>query len=247
MRRNPTIGVLALAAALTVTACARHDTARTVPPTGIAPGTPTPARPVSNLPPCGDIASASTPPDCVLQSRDSAGLAFEVRHLHGGLTITVLDRTGNPIQTLTEPDTWTPAEPHLRDLDSNGRDELIIPVYGATSNIRYIIYHATGDATRFQRAGELSGIGIDTSTTGYVAVTAHDGYAFWNVGFWIFDADLLKPIVTAHVELLDDGTGKVSGSKCTVTDDGGLGRTGLDPDQARTQFCAEPAVARVMR
>ncbi|APA97041.1 hypothetical protein [Nocardia seriolae] len=242
------------ATALATAACARHTTAAPMAgnlgPPETAPVTTTPAAPVSTLPPCGDIASAATPPDCYLQSRDPAGLTFEVRHSGSGeqtsVSITVLDPTGAPVQAIAERAVGA-AEPRLRDLDDDGRDELIIPIMLASANTRYIVYRATGDAVHLQRAGELAGIGLDTSAAGYTVVTARESYELWKIEFWTFDADRLQPLVTAQVQFLDDGTGHIGGSQCTVTDSGGLSRTGLNLDQATAQFCAEPTVLRVRR
>ncbi|MVU83385.1 hypothetical protein GPX89_39880 [Nocardia sp. ET3-3] len=253
MGRKLATGVLA-AVALAAAACAQHPgtapLAGNPAPRPVGPASTTPAPPVSDLPPCGDIASAATPPDCYLQSRDSAGLTFEVRHTGSGqrasVGVTVLAPTGTTVQTLTERDVGTTA-PRLRDLDNDGRDELIIPIMTADANTRYIVYRATADAVPFHRAGELAGIVLDTTATGYVVVTAHDGYELWKIEFWTFDADTLQPLVTAEVHFLDDGTGHIGGSRCTVTDTGGLARTGLTLDDATTQFCAEPTVLRVRR
>ncbi|AYF78233.1 hypothetical protein D7D52_35330 [Nocardia yunnanensis] len=250
MGRKIAAGVLA-AATLATAACDRHTAAApAVSPPAVEHATGVPAAPVSDLPPCGDIASAATPPDCSLQSRDTAGLSFEVRHNGTGqqaaVTITVLDPNGTNIQSFTEKAVGTTA-PRLRDLDNDGRDELIIPILLASANTRYLVYHATGASVHFQRAGELAGIGLDTSAGGYTVVTARDSYELWRIQFWTFDADTLQPLVTAEVKLLDDGTGHVGGSECTVTDSGGLSRTGLDLPQATTQFCAEPTVLRVRR
>ncbi|MTE16191.1 hypothetical protein [Nocardia aurantiaca] len=256
MGRNLAAGALAAAATLTLAACANHPAS--APMAGnlsphttdhAFPGVPALPPPVSTLQLCGDIASAATPPDCYLLSRDTAGLTFEVRHngtgTQGSVTITVLDPGGAQVQTLTEKSVGTTA-PRLRDLDNDGRDEVIIPIMLATANTRYVIYRAGGDG-HFQRAGELAGIGIDTTATGYTVVTARDSYELWNIEFWTFDADKLQPVVTAEVRLLDDGTGHVGGSECTVIDSGGLNRTGLTLDQATGQFCAEPTVLRVKR
>ncbi|WP_405484154.1 hypothetical protein [Nocardia sp. NBC_00511] len=236
---------LAVATLLAAASCSGHGGPDT--PAGNAPGGANPVEPLSDLPPCGDIGTTATPPDCALQSRDSAGLAFEVRHSGPQLAVTVLDSSGSQVQTLTEHPVHTQAEPRLRDLDGDGRDELIVPLDLTTANIRYAVYHATGDATRLERAGELAGIGIDLSAAGYTVVTARDSYEKWQIEFWTFAADILQPLVTAEVQLLDDGTGHVGGSQCTVIDTGGLARTGLTQDQATDQFCAEPAVQRVRR
>lgn len=205
-----------------------------------------------SLPPCGEMGSATTPPDCRLQSRDPVGATFEVRRAaRGGKTTVAIDVIGPDgvrTQTLTERDVQHPSDPTLRDVDGDGRDELLVPVYLATANTRYVVYHASGDATEYQRAGELVGIGIDTTTDGYVVSPMRDGYSSWDIGFWRISDDTLVPIVTAQVRLRYTDDGDPDGSECTVIDAGGLHATGLASlEAAQDHFCAEPAVQRVMR
>lgn len=261
MVRNLAVCCLAAVSALTIVGCTRDSAAESAPatettahtPTSAGPTTSKPAdEPVSELPACGDIGTAATPPDCVLQSRDWTGFAFEVRHGDTGgsntlTTITVLDAEGSTLQTITEKGWATPAGPRLRDLDDDGRDELIIPVFFATANTAYAVYHASGSALEYQRAGQLSGIGIDTSTSGYTITSARAGYASWDVAFWTFIEDRLHQVVTAEVRPIEGSDGKVAGTVCKVVDAGGLSDTGLSLDEARTQFCAEPAVVRISR
>lgn len=218
------------------------------PPTAEAPG----ANPATSLAPCGDIGTAATVPDCLLQSHDPAGLGFEVRHTGGRAhivtTVSVFGDGHRVRQTIVEPDTDASGTvPKLRDLDNDGRDELIVPLALTTANARYAIYHVTGDALDYHRAGELSGVGMDTSAANYVLVSARIGYASWDIQFWTFVADKLQPLLTAQVRPIDDGTGKVAGTTCTATDSGGLNTMGLSEDQATQQFCAEPAVQRLRR
>ncbi|MCU1645064.1 MAG: hypothetical protein JWN03_5339 [Nocardia sp.] len=261
MVRNFAVCYLAAVSTLLISGCSSHqgdapaptvESTTPAPETTPAPPTEAPPEPASELPPCGDIGTTAMPSDCQLQSRDPLGVTFEVRHTgspaHLVTTVTLLDPGGAVVQTLVEPEANAPgAVAKLRDLDGNGRDELVIPIFLATANMRYAIYHASGNSLEYHRAGELAGIGIDTSATGYVVVSARTEYASWDVEFWKFAADDLTPIVTAQVRPIDDGTGKVAGTTCAVIDSGGLETTGLTPAQADTQFCAEPAVARVRR
>ncbi|GAB4587817.1 hypothetical protein [Nocardia sp. IFM 10818] len=257
MGRHLAACCLAAVSALAMTGCTVHGTAQpesgapeagpgVAPTTGASPG-----EPVSDLPPCGDIGTAATPPDCLLESRDSTGLSFEVRHSgsdgHTVTTVTVLDGTGARLQTLTEKDTSAPSGPRVRDLDADGRDELMIPLALAEANTRYAVYRATADTPDMRRAGELAGIAIDTTEAGYTVVSARTAHASWDIEFWTFDADALRALVTAEVRPTEDRSGAVTGYTCEVTDDGGLSELGLTPDEATAQFCAEPAVGRVMR
>lgn len=163
------------------------------------------------------------------------------------MTIDVLAE-GSRVQTLTERDIQHPSDPALRDVDGDGRDELLVPMHLATANTRYAVYHADGTATEFHRAGELVGVGIDTTADGYVVTPERADYATWNIGFWRIAADTLRPIVTAQVRPRHTEDGETAASECTVVDAGGLSDTGLSSlDEARERFCAEPSVQRVMR
>lgn len=266
MGRNPAVGTAAAVAALLLSGCDSHGSAEpapnlagsaapvvstTVAPTG-EPATPPSAAPGAVVQPCGDIGTAATAPDCRLQSHDIAGLGFEIRHTgsraHMTTTVAVLDANGSARQTIVESDTDVAGTvPKLRDLDNDGRDELIIPLALATANARYAIYHATGDALDYHRSGELAGVGMDTSAANYVVVSSRAGYAAWDIEFWTFVTDKLHPLLTAQVRPIDDGNGKVAGTTCTTIDSGGLNITGLSLGEATEQFCAEPAVQRVRR
>ncbi|WP_306359060.1 hypothetical protein [Nocardia sp. CC227C] len=208
--------------------------------------------PASEGPPaCGALGVPAGPPDCRLRARDPVGLAFTVRRTavdgRTDATIEVATPDGTPTQTLVERDIRHPSDPSLRDIDGDGREELIVPLHLATPNTRYAVYHASGAATELRRAGELTGVAIDTTDDGQVASTARDAEQTWSVGFWRFADGELTPVVTARVRLDTDGT-RVTGSSCTVVDDGGLPATGLPSlVEARERFCAEPVVLRILR
>ncbi|WP_067823099.1 hypothetical protein [Nocardia inohanensis] len=258
MGRNLAVCGAAVLAALAISACTRHGSAApgvggetTPPPATTATTEPPVTTPASDLPECGTPGAAEPPPSCVLTSRDSLGLSFEVRYTGSkaqgySATITVLDSGGDQLQTIVEKDARSPSQPILRDLDGDNRDELIVPVYLATANSRSVIYHAGGDTQHFQRAGEVAGIGIDRSESGYLTVWGRGSAKTFYVDFLTFSGDSLKPVVTAEVELFGSA-GHVTGSQCTVKDSGGLSGSGLTLEQAREHFCAEPAVLSLMR
>ncbi|MGX1805212.1 hypothetical protein ACWIGI_05815 [Nocardia sp. NPDC055321] len=252
MRRGTAIWTMIALAAVALTACGGADPAEpgsTVAATESA-GAPD-LDPVTGLPPCGDIGSAAISSDCVLRGRDGTGLVFEVRYAANGsssvTTVIVRDEDGEQVQTITERGWRTTAGARLRDLDGDGRDELIIPLFLATANAAYAVHHAGNGSLEYRRAGQLRGIGIDTSESGYTVASAHAGYAAWDIQFWTFVRDRLHAVVTARVRPIEGGDGKVAGTTCAVVDSGGLTETGLSASAATALFCAEPAVVRVMR
>ncbi|MFI6869195.1 hypothetical protein [Nocardia sp. NPDC050406] len=213
-----------------------------------APGPTTSRSATDPLPLCGEIGSGTTPRDCRLQSHDAVGVTFEVRRgAASTITIDVL-ADGARVQTLTERDVRHPSDPSLRDVDGDGRDELLVPIQLATANTRFAVYRATESATEFHRSGELTGVGIDTTEDGYVVTPARVDYASWDIAFLRFTDDTLDPVVTAQVRLLPSEGGAPPVSECTLVDAGGLHSTGLTSlEAARERFCAEPSVQRVMR
>lgn len=214
-----------------------------------APATPatTEALPAGTLPLCSQ-GSSNPLPDCRLQSKD--GFAFEVRRSGTGrtgtLTIDVIAPNGTGTQTITEKDVELDGlQPSLRDTDADGRDELLVPLVIGPYWTNFAVYHASGEATEFTRAGEFTGLGINSTADGYTVTSGKlSGYQGWSHDFWIYKADKLIPIVTVEVHFLNpDKDGKFTGKECTVVDDSGLYRTDFaSTAAAREHFCAEPAV-----
>jgi hypothetical protein len=218
-------------------------------PATTSPTMPSQAQGPSQLPMCSDVAAADRGQhtDCRLQSADTAGLSFEVRHAtsdHGTtVTVDVNGRDGRHLQTITEAETDTPAEPRLQDLDGDGRDELIVPrELFVVGNVEYAIYHVSG--TEFTRSGIVLGREIASTASGYVASSAHVSAIGSAVGFWKFEGAQLRPVVTASIDPVTEEDGTIVAFQCTITDDGGLAGTGLSADQARQKFCNEPIVVQ---
>ncbi|MBL1074506.1 hypothetical protein JK358_08860 [Nocardia sp. 2] len=261
MGRNSTVCLMIAAAAIAVAGC---DSVAGVPDaspasstsTAVAPTTAPAAPPEPNdgaaegLPLCA-LGSAVPLPDCTLESHDATGRTFDVKRTGIGnaitLTIDVFDADGTATQTISEPDTQALADnPKLRDIDGDGRDELIVPLQAAGANTAYAIYHSA-DGVEYTRAGEVSGLGIESTPDGYTAISAKNGTQGWDISFWTFESGTLTPLLTAQVTFVYDGNQKVVDNQCTVVDDGGLYSTGVQSQAAaRAKFCAEPVVTRVM-
>ncbi|UFS99732.1 hypothetical protein [Nocardia huaxiensis] len=265
MGRNSTVCLMIAAAAMAVAGC---DSVAGVPDatssspamqtahTSTAPGPATTTAPpaedtaAQGLPLCA-LGPAASPPDCTLESHDDTGITFDVKRTGSGnavtVTIDVHDANHELTQTITEPDTQSMAEnPKLRDIDGDGRDELMVPLQSAANNLAYAVYHSY-DGVEFVRAGEVSGLGIESTADGYTAISAKNGTQGWDIGFWTFASGKLIPLVTAQVSYVYDSSQKIVDYECTVVDDGGLYLTGLGSQAAaREKFCAETVVTRVM-
>lgn len=202
----------------------------------------------ATLPPCPD--SGEPIPDCALRSDDSAGLTFEVRRTgtrrEGELTIDIVTPEGIRAQTITEDGVdidWS--LPRLADTDADGRDELIVPLLLAAYQARYVVYHASGEAVEFTRAGEFAGLGIEPTPDGYTVTSGElSGYQGRFHEFWVYEADELIPVITVENQYIyDDPRTKIIGTECVVAEAPGLSRTGFSSRAAaREHFCAQPVV-----
>ncbi|MGX1808396.1 hypothetical protein ACWIGI_21975 [Nocardia sp. NPDC055321] len=198
------------------------------------PTTTTAAAPAA-LPDCPDPGTART--DCRVRAQDSTGIAFDARHgTDGLLTVEVVTLDGAVAQTITEQLAETSAAPRVADTDSDGRDELIIPVEVGPYWYRFVVYHATGTATEYTRAGEFPAMGINPTPDG-LALTSHkDGYQSTTHTFWSYENDLMVPVVIAESRFTN---GNNAPAQCTITSAPGLSKTAYKTvSAARAHFCA---------
>ncbi|GAB4586383.1 hypothetical protein [Nocardia sp. IFM 10818] len=166
------------------------------------------------------------------------------------LTIDVAAADGSWAQTITEENVDIDfSQPSLLDTDDDGREELLVPLILGPYWARTAVYHATGTTGEFVRAGEFTGLGIESAGDGYTVTDGKlPGYQGYFYSFWIYEDDQLVPIATAEVHVTPDSTGTaVAGTECVLTDDGGLYRTGMTFTEARRYFCAQPAVTATHR
>jgi hypothetical protein len=211
----------------------------------------------AGLPDCGKVQATDggdtgwVHPECMLQSKDPAGLVFEARYPKaeaGQPSIVVVQAIGpggEALQKIEEGMDSTFAAPKLEDIDQDGRDELMIPLATGNVNTTWAIWRATGTSRHMTRAGELSAVEIVKTESGYVAASARSSAAAWKVDFYQFDGAALRPIASAQVEASPDATGGVASVTCAVTDAGGLTSVKIKSDEAQKQFCAEPVVKKV--
>ncbi|HTM85984.1 MAG TPA: hypothetical protein VL179_13980 [Mycobacterium sp.] len=227
------------------------------------------------LPGCAAVDSAArgTATDCRTVSTDRSGLVFEGRTESVGphayrTAVTVLSPGGQESQVITE-DTVHGYAPRylLRDLDGDGRDELlIITSSGGTGGDGMAVWRATADAATLRRAGEMFGFRKFWKTAdGFIAQYAHSGAAAGSVSLYEFVDDTLVTVAVLDVQTLDwpdvppRHQWEINGdTKCGLsTDDhppGSLAARNqalrdarIDPDTAAQRFCAEPWVANFYR
>ena len=129
---------------------------------------------------------------------------------------------------------------------SDGKADLLLPLETGNVNTTWAVWRQQDDGKSFVRIGEPSGIEIVKTASGYFAVPSRSSANEWDVAFYKLEANALQPVVTASI-VAQGEVDKITGVECSVTDDGGLAQTGLDPAAANAQFCAEPSGAQVFK
>lgn len=185
-------------------------------------------------------------PDCRGALQDGSGLAFEARYEPAEddstqITVDISSVDHSKLQSISERMGNTIAAPSLQDLDSDGKKEILIPLETGNVNTTWAVWRQTG-SLQFVRAGELSGVSIETTSSGFIATPARSSANEWAISFFKADSGQLIPQVTVRV-VAQGEPDKITGVVCSIEDDGGLASLALAPEEARARFCAEPIVA----
>jgi hypothetical protein len=189
-------------------------------------------------------------PDCRLMLTDASGLAIEARYTRAedestNVAVQVVAPGDATLQTIDETMGNTFNRISLQDIDGDGKTDLLVPLETGNVNTTWAVWRQLDNS--FQRAGELSGVGISRTEDGHLAVPARSSASEWNVEFWRLEGGELLPVATAEVSASLSDTGEASDIKCDVVLDGRSGGVGLSAEEARTKFCAEPAAADVFK
>ncbi|AYF72843.1 hypothetical protein D7D52_02005 [Nocardia yunnanensis] len=232
--------------------------------TTVAPAK-TPTLEVAKLPLCGDVKDTGTglPADCRLVSADRAGHTFVVRHTTlertsagGDTRVVAIDVVGKDAvdntdyaqqRTMVETgNQFMFGEPTLRDIDADGRDELLVPIGGGTGGITYAVYRdraveSTTQSPDFARIGVINGIEIAHTDSGYIAAVGKGGAAEKEALFMKIVNSQLHDEVRVEIDLSQDSSGHVHGT-CKIIASPGLAGSGLSDSEATQRFCAEPIV-----
>ena len=199
----------------------------------------------AGLKPCAEreLSGALSPASCQLQSSGQtlrvtyADLAAGTRT--GAVSIDVLGEEGQVEQTLLEADVSEYLAPSLQDVDGDGRADILIPRASGNVNTDYGVW--IYDGARYGRVGEISGVEVERTADGLIAVPARSSAASWNVRYYRLDESGLRHLITAQIdgqEQLPDGSVR---STCTVSEAPGLADLNLSERAAEERFCAEPA------
>jgi hypothetical protein len=192
-------------------------------------------------------------PDCRMMLDDKSGLAIEARYTKAEdestkIAVQVVAPGDATLQTLEETMGNTLNGVTAKDVDADGKVDLLLPLETGNVNTNWAFWRQEEEG-RFHRAGELSGVSIERTADGYLAVPSRSSANAWSVGFWRIDAGVLFPVATAEVTAALGANGEPDPGKvtCAVTYDGQTSGIGLSAQEAQAKFCAEPDVAKIFK
>jgi hypothetical protein len=218
---------------------------------------------LSGLPDCGKASAEEPKLDCAITSSGGAKITLEAIGPRP-YTIKVFDANGVQQQVFVQqdPDPDRAGLPEFKDLDGDGRDEVLIPTSGGGSAGRvYEVWRENGGSARFADAGQVFGLGLfnRTSDGKFFAQYGASGAGAMAFDFYRFAGTELVEVLRLDVRRkIDEASGEVVGVTCALSGDGypegararrdeALKAAGLDPATAQQRYCAEPWVQSVFR
>ena len=189
-------------------------------------------------------------PDCRMMLPDQTGMAIEARYAPAEddstkITVQVVAAGDATLQTIEERMGNTFNGPTLDDVDKDGLVDILIPLETGNVNTTWAFWRQVG-GQKFVRIGEPSGVDIEKTESGYLAVQGRSSAAEYYVTFYKLAGEELQQGVTALVMAQGEAE-KVTGVECSVEEDEGLLASGLSVKAAAAQFCAEPPVQRLIK
>lgn len=161
----------------------------------------------------------------------------------GVVSIDVVGSDRSVRQVLLEENVSEYLAPSIQDIDGDGRGDVLIPRESGNVNVAHAVW-VFSDEGLYRRAGEVSGVQIERTDEGLIAVPARTSAASWNIAFHRLDGNGLSLIASVNVEAEAQRGGALS-VRCELADAPGLALLDLTTAAAETKFCAEPIVAGV--
>lgn len=189
-------------------------------------------------------------PDCRMMLPDQSGMAIEARYTPAEddstkVTVQIVAADDATLQTIEERMGNTFNEPALEDVDKDGLVDILIPLETGNVNTTWAFWKQISGG-RFARAGEPSGVDIEKTETGYLAVQGRSSAAEYYVTFYKLTSEALHRGVTVRVEVQGEAD-KVTGVACSIEADEELLASGMTADEAQAQFCAEAPVQALIK
>lgn len=156
----------------------------------------------------------------------------------GAMSIDVLGEDGAVAQTMLERELTEYIAPTVQDIDGDGRADILAARETGNVNTTYGVWIFNGERGVYERVGDVSGVEIERTTDGLIAVPARSSATAWSVAYYKLDEGGLHPMVTVGLEA---PAGRSTEPGCTLEASPGLRDLNLTEQTARERFCAEPA------
>jgi hypothetical protein len=189
-------------------------------------------------------------PDCRMMLPDQSEMAIEARYTPAEddstkVTVQVVAAGEATLQTIEERMGNTFNGPTLEDVDKDGLVDILIPLETGNVNTTWAFWRQISEG-KFARLGEPSGVDIEKTESGYLAVQGRSSAAEYYVTFYQLASEALQQGVTVRVEVQSEAD-KVTGVECSLEEDEELLASGMAADEAKAQFCAEAPVQALIK
>jgi len=181
--------------------------------------------------------------NCALKINDGSGIMLGVHYgepadgdeyADVNVDIQVLTANGKVKQTITETSGYVFGMPKIKDLDVDGRNEVLVPLMTGNANTVYAVWRSHSNSQKYMRAGEISAFNFEPAENGLFQTSARASAVSWATSYYKFIDGNITEIATAMTQLPDSEDGVET---CTLSDDGGLALIGLTLAQAQDKFC----------
>lgn len=189
-------------------------------------------------------------PDCRMMLPDQTGMAIEARYAPAEddstkITVQIVAAGDATLQTIEERMGNTFNGPTLEDVDRDGLVDILIPLETGNVNTTWAFWRQVA-GQKFVRAGEPSGVGIEMTPSGYLAVQGRSSAAEYYVTFYKVAGEALLQGVTVTV-MAQGEPDRITGVECSLEEDEQLAASGLSAEAAKAKFCAEPPVQALIK
>lgn len=173
-------------------------------------------------------------PACTLVTADEQSFALTVtppagESADGMLKIDVAAQDGSVLQAITETVEGTYATAGLNDLNGDGAEELLVPMYSGNVNTIYALWTRAPGEAQYVRAGEISGVSFEIMEAGVFGVPARSNAAEWEIAYYQLNGEILETVAIANQNLAD--------GSCTINDMGAYTALGLTEATAQEKLC----------
>jgi hypothetical protein len=158
----------------------------------------------------------------------------------------VVDSAGTPLQTMEETGVAFLSAPAQQDIDGDGALDLVFARETGNVNTIQALWRLNPATGAYTRLGEISGVTMERTASGELAVSARSSAASWEVVFFKIAEDKLQRMATVEVSAEGMKDDVVVGVRCELIQAAGAETEAAKRATEKT-YCAEPVAANVFK